>query len=74
MRTLTAYSLGDDYSFAPPSPGAQRVTVVLRDGFEVRRDRTGAMQVFPEGTPSGFTLATAVVLNWCTVLEAPAED
>lgn len=73
MRTLTAYCLDDRYSFTPPDAGAEPVTVVLRDGMEVREERDGVLKVFRAGTPSGFTLTTALVLNWCTVLEETLE-
>jgi hypothetical protein len=68
MKTVTAYRLGDDYSFHA-GDAAERVTVVRREGIEVRKDPAAIVKVFPAGTPSGFTLATALVLNWCTVLE-----
>jgi hypothetical protein len=73
MRTFTAYSLGDRYSFVPPAAHAERVTVALREGIEVREDRSGMIQVFLAGTPSGFSLTTALTLEWCSVLEKAPE-
>jgi hypothetical protein len=69
MATVRAYRVGDAYTLTPESEDARPVAVLLENGTEFGLSGSRQVLLYRPYEPYGQTLAAAVSLGWCRVVE-----